>query len=255
MTPALATRDTAQTLEAVLVNGDLSRLSAAQRVEYYAKVCESAGLNPLTRPFDYLVLNGKTVLYAKKDATDQLRMIHKISVVDMAESEREGVFTVTVKVQNAEGRTDMDKGAVRIEGLKGEALANALMKAATKAKRRATLSICGLGLLDETEVDSIPNAHVVAVNDDAPAGRRTNVITNPETGKKIDTENARNQRPEWDRFTDTVQGYVEATNAEGLRQWFTSEKTAKFVAGWVFKDQAEEHFEAALDAIEKAERA
>jgi hypothetical protein len=40
--------------------------------------------------------------------------------------------------------------------LKGEARANAELKAVTKAKRRATLSICGLGWLDETEVDDIP---------------------------------------------------------------------------------------------------
>jgi hypothetical protein len=32
------------------------------------------------------------------------------------------------------------------------------MKAETKAKRRVTLSICGLGLLDETEIETIPGA-------------------------------------------------------------------------------------------------
>ena len=35
--------------------------------------------------------------------------------------------------------------------------------ATTKAKRRATLSICGLAMLDETDIDSIPNAKAVAV--------------------------------------------------------------------------------------------
>ena len=45
-----------------------------------------------------------------------------------------------------------------MQNLKGEALANAMMKAETKAKRRATLSICGLALLDELEVETIPNA-------------------------------------------------------------------------------------------------
>jgi hypothetical protein len=35
-------------------------------------------------------------------------------------------------------------------------LINALMKCETKAKRRATLSILGLGMLDETEIDTIP---------------------------------------------------------------------------------------------------
>ena len=36
-------------------------------------------------------------------------------------------------------------------------LANAFMKAETKAKRRVTLSICGLGILDETEIETIKN--------------------------------------------------------------------------------------------------
>ncbi len=39
------------------------------------------------------------------------------------------------------------------------------MKAETKAKRRVTLSIVGLGWLDETETDSIPDARPVQVSD------------------------------------------------------------------------------------------
>ena len=48
--------------------------------------------------------------------------------------------------------------------LKGEAKANAVMKAETKAKRRVTLSICGMGWVDESEIDSIPNARRVDVD-------------------------------------------------------------------------------------------
>jgi hypothetical protein len=51
---------------------------------------------------------------------------------------------------------------VWVKGLSGEALANALMKAETKAKRRATLSICGLGMLDETEVEDVPGVRLPA---------------------------------------------------------------------------------------------
>ena len=47
-------------------------------------------------------------------------------------------------------------GFARIENLQGDALGNAMLKAVTKAKRRATLSMCGLGMLDEDEVKSIP---------------------------------------------------------------------------------------------------
>jgi hypothetical protein len=59
-------------------------------------------------------------------------------------------------------------GAVAIAGLKGEALANALMKAETKAKRRVTLSISGLGMLDETEAEDLPGAQRVALPDYTP---------------------------------------------------------------------------------------
>ena len=42
-------------------------------------------------------------------------------------------------------------------------LANAQMKAVTKGKRRLTLSLCGLGWLDETEIETIPTAKAVTV--------------------------------------------------------------------------------------------
>jgi hypothetical protein len=265
---AVAPVSAASAIEQILVKGDLKALSPEQRNTYYLRLCEMAGLNPLTQPFEYLSLSGKLVLYAKKACTDQLRAIHKISVVDMDQEEVEGIFSVTVKVQNGEGRTDMDIGSVTIAGKKGDDRANAIMKASTKAKRRATLSICGLGLLDETEIETIPGAS--AIPSPAPeAGetfpqppasrphtdRRSNVVINPKTGREIDTENARNQRPEWGRFTDKVQGFVEARDADGLKFWFTEATVAAWVAGWVFKDEAEEHFEAALDRIEELERA
>jgi len=50
---------TPQVLDAVAVGGDLSGLTVAQRLAYYKAVCQSLGLNPLTKPFEYLTLNGK----------------------------------------------------------------------------------------------------------------------------------------------------------------------------------------------------
>lgn len=145
-------------MESVLIKGDLSKLTPQERSDYYMQVCRSVGLNPLTKPFEYITLNGKLTLYALRTCTDQLRTVHGVSVEELAESEREGVFIVTAKVRNKDGRTDIAKGAVTITNLKGDALANAMMKAETKAKRRATLSICGLGFLDETEIETIPAA-------------------------------------------------------------------------------------------------
>ena len=140
-------------LERVVLQGDLATLKEGERVAYYARVCESLGLNPLTRPFEYITLNGKLTLYARKDATDQLRDIHGVSIhgLERDVDEDRQLYTVIAHATDRNGREDSGMGVVSIAGLKGEALANAFMKAETKAKRRATLSICGLGWMDEVE--------------------------------------------------------------------------------------------------------
>src|SRR5262245_14196971 len=105
-------------MEQVVARGDLSKLSAAERSAYYMAVCKSVGLNPLTKPFEYITLNGRLTLYALRNCTDQLRAVHNVSVVEMGETERDGVCIVTCKVSNADGRTDVAKGAVNVQGLK-----------------------------------------------------------------------------------------------------------------------------------------
>ena len=157
----VAKNDMASVLESVITQGDLSKLSPEGKVFYYKQVCESIGLNPLTKPFDYINLSGKLVLYARKDATDQLRSSRGVSVYRMDKETANDVYTVTVYGKTADGRTDVSTGSVFIGGMRGDSLANAMMKAETKGKRRMTLSICGLGFLDETEVETIPDARIV----------------------------------------------------------------------------------------------
>jgi len=161
-------QDNNSVIESVVIGGDLSKLNPAQRVQYYKAVCESVGLNPLTRPFDYITLNKKLTLYARKDATDQLRKINDISLVGKPDIQYvDEWIIVTVEVRDKEGRTDADVGAVNRKDMMGN-FGNALMKAVTKAKRRATLSICGLGMLDETEVETIPDAEIVEAEIEEP---------------------------------------------------------------------------------------
>lgn len=171
MSTALVTTTTSPA-ELALVTGDLSRLSPEQRTAYYGKVCETVGLNPMTKPFDYITLNGKLTLYALKSCTDQLRSLRGVSIKIVGRDIVEGVLTVTAQATTQDGRCDEDIGAVAIGNLKGEALANATMKAITKAKRRVTLSICGLGMLDESEIDSIPGARVGEAPEPPPVAAR-----------------------------------------------------------------------------------
>jgi hypothetical protein len=144
-----------EVIEKVITNGDLTKMTAQERVAFYWRTCESLGLNPLTRPFEFIVLNGKMVMYARKDATDQLRKINAVSVSDVRREQDDdlGLLTVIARGRDKTGREDEATGVVSVKGLSGDALANAVMKAETKAKRRLTLSLVGLGFLDESEVE------------------------------------------------------------------------------------------------------
>ena len=161
-----ATQDMSKVLEQVIIGGDLKALSPEAKLLYYKGICESLNLNPLTRPFLYITLNGRLTLYAAREATDQLRNLRDVSISIVDAQMHDGVYVVTAQASLPGGRTDTSTGAVPTANLQGENLANALMKAETKSKRRVTLSICGLGMLDETEVGSIPGATLVEVDFD-----------------------------------------------------------------------------------------
>lgn len=158
---ALATQTDTSIVERVVMQGDLSKLTPQERLEYYSQVCASMGLNPLTRPFDYINLHGKLTLYAKRDAADQLRKLHRISIDKPDVQIVDDIVMVSVTGYDKTGRRDSELGAVYLGKKQGDDKANCILKAITKAKRRLTLSIVGLGWLDETEVDTIPGAQHV----------------------------------------------------------------------------------------------
>lgn len=167
-------------MELALLGGDLSKLSEKDRAAYYSKVCESVGLNPLTWPFEYIKLDGKLKLYAKKDCTDQLRSLRGVSISKAETRIENGLAIIEVTATTKDGRSDCDMGCVSIAGLSGNALGNALMKAVTKAKRRVTLSICGLGWLDETEIEAIEPLPQEKVLSPAPIAKQLKATSIPQ---------------------------------------------------------------------------
>jgi hypothetical protein len=152
-------------ISSIVINGDISKLSQQQKVSYYHQFCERLGLDPLSQPFKLLRLNGKEVLYCDRSGAQQLNKIHKVSHEIKARETVSGCYVVTAQASTPDGRHTESIGAVTIDNLRGDNLCNAMMKAETKAKRRATLDLLGLGILDETETETIANAQKI----DAPS--------------------------------------------------------------------------------------
>ena len=149
-----------EALEKAITRNDFSQVGAEDRLLYLRTVCQSLGLNPLTMPLAYLTdRKGKVTLYVKKEGTDQLRKINNVTLEIVSHTVQQECYIVHVRASmlsphGGARRTDEEIGVVSLAGIDaGEARANAIMKAVTKAKRRVTLSICGLGWSDESEVE------------------------------------------------------------------------------------------------------
>jgi len=148
--------DSARVAESLVTKGDLSALSPSERVKLYVQMCESLGLNPGSQPFAMLRLNGKEILYPTRGATDQLAAIHRVNreIIDgpkVVDLDGTKLVYAVCRASLPNGRTETATATVQLTDP-----VNVLMKCETKAKRRATLSILGLGMLDETELETIP---------------------------------------------------------------------------------------------------
>ncbi|MEZ4529077.1 MAG: hypothetical protein R2941_24455 [Desulfobacterales bacterium] len=147
-----------QIVSNMVLHGDLSRLTPVQKVQYYNAICERIGLDPLTQPFKLLRLSGKEIMYLDRSGAQQLNKLYDVSHRIVAREIVHDCYVVTSQAFLPTGRQTESIGAVSIINLKGDQLCNAFMKAETKAKRRSTLDLLGLGMLDESEVETIPNA-------------------------------------------------------------------------------------------------
>lgn len=169
-------------VEQAMMIGDLSQMTPEVRVAYYIATCKSLGLNPLTKPFQALKTeSGEIHLYPDKGCAEQLRKRDGISLRILSREYIEDLYIVTVEATTPDGRTEQSEGVVSmvetlsewkegtrrnggtyrykqdilgpdgepiIKRLTGDASGRARMRAETKAKRRVTLAICGLGMPD-----------------------------------------------------------------------------------------------------------
>lgn len=138
----------------VVSSGDLRGLSPAQKTAFYQYKCRELGISPAHQPFQFITFQGKEILYGTKNLAEQLRGLHGVTFHGISFSDEGDLMTYEGFVRTRDGREDYEVGVLAVGGLKGEARANAKMKCLTKFKRRATLSICGAGVPDETEIEA-----------------------------------------------------------------------------------------------------
>ena len=153
MSQELSTEISPEIINSLILTGDMSKLTPGQQTQYYGAVCKSLNLNPLTQPFAIIVLQGKKTLYALKGCAQQLSSNNKISTEILSQKNEDGLYVVNCRAKMTDGRFTDEIGVVYIKGIQGDDLANKMMKAVTKAKRRAVLALCGLGMPDESEVE------------------------------------------------------------------------------------------------------
>lgn len=168
MSTELATTNDREAIGAELFNklilqNDLSKLTEVELVQFYKATCKEVGLSAIAKPFDVLILQGKKTLYANKNCTAQLTALHKPSVTIVSKGEEDGMYVVVARCTKADGSEVDDIGAAPYLGMTGDNKVNAILKAVTKAKRRAILSAFGLGSLDVSELETIQDAQVVEI--------------------------------------------------------------------------------------------
>lgn len=158
---ALEDLDVAPSVMTTLANMEAARqdsrsLTPEDRAAYVAEICRALKLNPLTRPVQFLALQGREVLYLTRGATDQLAARHGLNRETLEGPDFRVMEGVKVAFCKVKASLPTGRYEVATATLKMASPADDLMKVETKAKRRATLSILGIGLLSEEEAESIP---------------------------------------------------------------------------------------------------
>lgn len=174
-----------------VMDGDISQIPRPDRPALVMALCQHIGIDPIERPFMVLHDGKREVLYATRSCTSALCRERKIDrkLIGVEERTIAGQKLIVAHARAAlmaTGRSDEATGVVPVmqedvewvNGPNGRRkkvhkgwrmpnpaeAANLVMKAETKAKRRAVLDLVGLGITDESELDTIAGARVAQID-------------------------------------------------------------------------------------------
>lgn len=153
------------------MNNDWSGVTEPDRVLAVRAICEVLGIPTPMNPFRFIkTKRGNVTMYAGQEAASLIANTYRLSVkiTEQVFDKEQNLYRVAVTATFPDGRSVDDMGVVYLGGSTGDDRANAVMKCITKAKRRVTLSACGLSTYEEDEVpvvsSGLPNDNVNTVN-------------------------------------------------------------------------------------------
>ena len=138
-----------ETIQQVVLQGDLNQLTPEQKIGYVAGLCDHLGIDQAGKPFDLIKFQGKEVAYPNKGCAEQLRNRWLITIDTPVIHWEDDTVYVTV-TGHLGARQDTDIGAVYCANKQERG--NATKKALTQAKRRVTFSLVGLSMFNEEDV-------------------------------------------------------------------------------------------------------
>jgi hypothetical protein len=149
---------------AILARGNIASLSEEDRTRYILALCEALSLDPRFKPIDLIPgQGGALVPYLNRGATDSLARregIQRVTVVSPKVVDIDGVKCVLCIARATDTRTLRYEERTATMIMRDHA--NAYMRCETKAIRRATIAVLGIGMLDESELDGIRGADAIA---------------------------------------------------------------------------------------------
>lgn len=250
----IAPRVSADILRKVTLGDDMRSLTPDERLAYAAALCAAYGLDPLSKPFSFFEADGRLICYATRACTDQLRANRHISITITSREKTEDIYVVTAQATDPKGRTDESIGVVMIQGLTPNEVGPAMMSAETKAKRRVTLSICGLGVADESELADIAKGKTreeflpAAAGAKLAPGEQPAQVIPPKRGRGA--SGAAEIKHDGSLLTEEQLSTIDELRRKCGGKWCTTEEDAR--SGWrktigVYRDATGDRIETAAD--------
>lgn len=157
---------------AFMTSGDLSRMPKAVKDQFITSLAVKIGVPPYPPPFMFATdKRGKETLVPTKHLAQALRDKCGISTeityqgpLVMGNEVDTSIYVVRIKGTLPNGRyaEDMGTGCFVGDTIAGRGKADEILKTVTKACNRVTYNLLGLGLLDETELDSMRERGLLA---------------------------------------------------------------------------------------------